>query len=314
MKDATTNLGESAQLSCQIVGRPLPDITWYRFGKELVQSRKYKMSSDGRTHTLTVLTEEQEDEGLYTCKATNDVGEVETSGKLLLQASPQFHPGYPLKEKYYAGVGSTLRLHIMYIGRPVPAITWFHGQKLLKSGENIAIENTEHYTHLVIKNVQHKTHAGKYKVQLSNIFGTVDTVLNVEIQGNYWLLVVLSYYYMFSITLLNIFPFPFEDKPDKPAGPIVVEALLKNSSVISWKPPEDDGGAPITNYVVEKREAKEGTEWQLVSSSISGTTCRIVNLIENAGYYFRVFAQNTFGISEPLEVPSVVIIKTPFGK
>ena len=183
MKDVTTKLGEAAQLSCQIVGRPLPDIKWFRFGKELVQSRKYKMSSDGRTHTLTVMTEEQEDEGVYTCVATNEVGEVESSSKLLLQATPQFHPGYPLKEKYYGAVGSTLRIHVMYIGRPVPAITWFHGQKLLQNSENITIENTEHYTHLVMKNVQRKTHAGKYKVQLSNVLGTVDTMLDVEIQG-----------------------------------------------------------------------------------------------------------------------------------
>lgn len=183
MQDVTTKLGEAAQLSCQIVGRPLPDIKWYRFGKELVQSRKYKMSSDGRTHTLTIMTEEQEDEGVYTCMATNEVGEVETSSKLLLQATPQFHPGYPLKEKYYGAVGSTLRLHVMYIGRPVPSITWFHGQKPLQNSENITIENTEHYTHLVMKNVQRKTHAGKYKVQLSNIHGTVDATLDVEIQG-----------------------------------------------------------------------------------------------------------------------------------
>lgn len=183
MKDVTTKLGEAAQLSCQIVGRPLPDIKWFRFGKELVQSRKYKMSSDGRTHTLTVMTEEQEDEGVYTCVATNEVGEVESSSKLLLQATPQFHPGYPLKEKYYGAVGSTLRIHVMYIGRPVPAITWFRGQKLLQNSENITIENTEHYTHLVMKNVQRKTHAGKYKVQLSNVLGTVDTMLDVEIQG-----------------------------------------------------------------------------------------------------------------------------------
>jgi len=84
--------------------------------------------------------------------------------------------------------------------------------------------------------------------------------------------------------------------------------------VISWKTPEDDGGAMITNYIIEKREAKEGAEWQLVSSSISGTTCRIVNLTENAGYYFRVSAQNTYGISEALEVSSVVVMKPPFGK
>lgn len=69
----------------------------------------------------------------------------------------------------------------------------------------------------------------------------------------------------------------------------------------------------ITNYIVEKREAKEGEQWNLVSSSVSGTTVRVPNVTENAGYYFRVSAQNQYGVSESLEIPSVVIIKSPFG-
>lgn len=183
MKDSTTNLGESGTLTCQIIGRPLPEIKWYRYGKELIQSRKYKMSSDGRSHSLTVVTDEQEDEGQYTCRAVNDAGEIETSGKLYLQAAPQFHPGFPLKEKYYAGCGTSLRLHVVYIGRPIPQIMWFYGKKPLNPSENVIIENTEHYTHLVVRNVQRKTNAGRYKVQLSNKFGAIDTVLRVEIQG-----------------------------------------------------------------------------------------------------------------------------------
>uniref|UniRef100_A0A8C4S4W7 Uncharacterized protein n=1 Tax=Erpetoichthys calabaricus TaxID=27687 RepID=A0A8C4S4W7_ERPCA len=169
---AQNDIGPS-QLTCQIIGRPLPDIKWYRYGKELIQSRKYKMSSDGRNHSLTIVTEEQEDEGLYTCRAINDVDEIETSGKLFLQAPPQFHPGFPLKEKYYASAGTSLRLHVVYIGRPVPAILWFHAKKPLKDSENVTVENTEHYTHLVIRNVQRKAHTGKYKVQLSNILAWV---------------------------------------------------------------------------------------------------------------------------------------------
>lgn len=106
----------------------------------------------------------------------------------------------------------------------------------------------------------------------------------------------------------------FTDKPLMPEGPIVVDALLKSSVIISWKPPKDDGGSLITNYIVEKREAKEGEQWHLVSSAIPGTICRVPNLIESAGYYFRVSAQNQYGISESLEIPSVVIIKSPFGK
>lgn len=106
----------------------------------------------------------------------------------------------------------------------------------------------------------------------------------------------------------------FSDKPTKPEGPIVVDAVLKSAVIISWKPPKDDGGSMITNYIVEKREAKEGEQWHLVSSSVSGNTCRIPNLIESAGYYFRVSAQNQYGVSEALEVPGVLIIKSPFGK
>uniref|UniRef100_A0A3Q3XLZ7 Ig-like domain-containing protein n=1 Tax=Mola mola TaxID=94237 RepID=A0A3Q3XLZ7_MOLML len=173
----------SGTLTCSIIGRPLPEIKWYRYGKELIQSRKYKMSSDGRNHSLSILTDEQEDEGLYTCRAINEAGEIETSGKLRLQAAPQFHLGFPMKEKYYAGAGTSLRLHVVYIGRPIPQIMWFYGKKPLNPSENVIIENTESYTHLVVRNVQRKTNAGRYKVQLSNVFGTIDTVLRVEIQG-----------------------------------------------------------------------------------------------------------------------------------
>uniref|UniRef100_A0A1A8V9L7 Connectin n=1 Tax=Nothobranchius furzeri TaxID=105023 RepID=A0A1A8V9L7_NOTFU len=189
--------------------------------KEIVESRKYEMSTDGRTHSLTIMTDQQEDEGEYTCKAINDA-------------------------------------------------------------EDISIETTEHYTHLVIKNVQRRVHGGKYRIRLHNHFGRADTAFNVEIY----------------------------DKPDIPQGPIVLDALLKNSVIISWKPPKDDGGCVITNYIVEKREDKEGSEWELVSSSINSTSCRVPSLIDSAGYFFRVYAQNRYGNSEPLEITSPILIKS----
>lgn len=69
----------------------------------------------------------------------------------------------------------------------------------------------------------------------------------------------------------------------------------------------------ITNYIVEKREDKEGTDWELVSSSINGTSCRVPNLIDSAGYFFRVYAQNRYGNSEPLELTSPILIKSQLG-
>uniref|UniRef100_A0A8D3DJH0 Ig-like domain-containing protein n=1 Tax=Scophthalmus maximus TaxID=52904 RepID=A0A8D3DJH0_SCOMX len=165
----TMRAGENVKLSCSITGRPVPQVTWYKDGKEI--DKRTIMDID---ITISIGT---------SSLAINEAGEIETSGKLRLQAAPQFHPGFPLKEKYSAGAGTSLRLHVIYIGRPIPKIMWFYGKKPLNASENVIIENTESYTHLVVRNVQRKTNAGCYKVQLSNGFGTIDTVLRVEIQG-----------------------------------------------------------------------------------------------------------------------------------
>uniref|UniRef100_A0A3B3H7J9 Uncharacterized protein n=1 Tax=Oryzias latipes TaxID=8090 RepID=A0A3B3H7J9_ORYLA len=70
----TAKLGQPAVMKCQIIGRPVPEIKWYHAGREIIASRKYEMSSDGRNHSLSIMTDQQEDEGEYTCKAINDAG------------------------------------------------------------------------------------------------------------------------------------------------------------------------------------------------------------------------------------------------
>ena len=48
------------------------------------------------------------------------------------------------------------------------------------------------------------------------------------------------------------------EKPGKPDPPEIVQ-VNKNSVSLRWKPPRDDGGAEITNYVIEYRI--EGTNY-----------------------------------------------------
>ena len=74
----------------------------------------------------------------------------------------------------------------------------------------------------------------------------------------------------------------------------------------------EDGGSPITNYVIEKFDTKNN-EWQKVSSYSKVPHCEVIGLEEGRPYKFRVSAENELGQSIPLETESTVVPKNPFG-
>ena len=55
------------------------------------------------------------------------------------------------------------------------------------------------------------------------------------------------------------------DPPGKPSQPEVVD-YDKDRAEIKWAHPVNDGGSPITNYIVEKK--MEGGPWEKVRRSI----------------------------------------------
>ena len=65
--------GEVATLTCTATGDPIPDQTWSRNGTQLTPGGRYQISSDGRVLTVQQVNEEQ-DEGVFTCHASNDAG------------------------------------------------------------------------------------------------------------------------------------------------------------------------------------------------------------------------------------------------
>jgi titin len=88
--------------------------------------------------------------------------------------------------------------------------------------------------------------------------------------------------------------------PSSPEGPLNITEITETSVTISWKKSRDDGGLPITLYVIERRDARF-TSWLRVDAikpSIS-SYC-IQNLVEGNEYLFRVYAENKEGSSEPL--------------
>lgn len=90
--------------------------------------------------------------------------------------------------------------------------------------------------------------------------------------------------------------------------------MTRDSATIQWQPPTSNGGSPLTGYVVERRE--EGRlSWMYcgrTDADVTILTCP--SLTENTQYHFRVYAENRYGRSEPLETEYPLIPKRIFGK
>lgn len=101
--------------------------------------------------------------------------------------------------------------------------------------------------------------------------------------------------------------------PSRPEGPLVVSDVRKNHAKLTWQPPSDDGGKPITNYVVEKLRESDGV-WEKVSDVIKPNTNEFLvpKLKEGEKYKFRLAAENDNGVSEPLETATSTTAKDPF--
>lgn len=78
--------------------------------------------------------------------------------------------------------------------------------------------------------------------------------------------------------------------------------------------PANDGGAPITGYVIEMKE-KFGKEW-VVGKEVQGdiTKATVEGLTEGKTYEFRVRAVNKAGPGEPSDATKPIIAKARFGK
>lgn len=167
--------------------------------------------------------------------------------------------------------GSTIRLPAIMRGIPVPTAKWAIDGEEIKSQGNTKIDTDNFSTVLSIAECT-RNHTGNYILTVSNPAGSKTLSLNV--------------------TVLDV--------PAAPIGPVNILEITPDSMVIEWRPPKDDGGSPVMNYIVEKRESNKET-WGGVSSGSTATRLKISRLQSGVEYVVRIRAENKMGIGAPLE-------------
>lgn len=181
--------------------------------------------------------------------------------------------------------GQNVKLEVDVRGEPPPEITWSFKEKALGPADTSArITNEDYLTKFQLLDVKRKN-TGVYKIRAENSSGFDEADLEVTVL----------------------------DKPSKPEGPIEVTGVHKEGCKLKWKKPKDDGGVPITAYVLEKQDVNTGA-WVPCGTQYDPekTEFEVKNLEPGKKYNFRVKAVNEEGDSAPLETDTSILAKDPF--
>ena len=74
--------------------------------------------------------------------------------------------------------------------------------------------------------------------------------------------------------------------PERPEGPMEISDVHKEGCKIKWKEPLDDGGSPITGYVLEKMDTATG-RWTQCAKTDGALEADVKGLETGKRYRFR---------------------------
>lgn len=200
-----------------------------------------------------------------------------------LTEAPEFDlKNYP-KNTVYVKAGSDLTFEIPLTGKPMAKVTISKNNVVIKGSKRLLTEVTPDSL-LITLNESISSDAGKYEVTASNAGGTTKISL---------IFIVL-------------------DKPGPPVGPVQIGEVGETTVCLKWDPPAYDGGSPVTNYVVLKRETSTPA-WVEVSTNIARSAIKVNKLTKGEEYQFRIKAENRYGLSNHID-SKPVMIQLPYSK
>lgn len=172
LHNQTIREGESVILNTQIVGNPTPKVTWLKDGKPITANVK----SDKDTHSLTLISPTKAEAGVYTVKAVNPIGSVDTTANLIIEEHvPDLEPPFFIErfEEQIVPQNSDIILPAKVSGNPTPEVTWLRNNVLLQPSDRVKQTFDGKNVKLCIKNADAEKDSGDYKCIASSPLGKV---------------------------------------------------------------------------------------------------------------------------------------------
>ncbi|PIO39009.1 hypothetical protein AB205_0094720 [Aquarana catesbeiana] len=265
------------QLDCPFFGSPIPTLRWFKNGQgSNLDGGNYRVHENG---TLEISTVRKEDQGKYTCVATNILGNAENTVRLEVKEPTRIVKG---PEDQIARRGSTVRLdcRVRWDNTLRLTVTWMKDDTQLYISSRMKKEDDG----LTIFGVAEKDQ-GAYtcvaKTELDQDFAKAYlTILETSSSPTSHLTTILR------------------DKPDPPMD-LELTDLAERSVRLTWIP-GDDNNSPITGFIVQFEEDRyqPGT-WHNLASVPGNVNSALLRLSPYVNYQFRVLAINDLGSSMP---------------
>ncbi|XP_072670849.1 neurofascin isoform X16 [Canis lupus baileyi] len=250
------------RLDCPFFGSPIPTLRWFKNGQgSNLDGGNYHVYENG---SLEIKMIRKEDQGIYTCVATNILGKAENQVRLEVKDPTRI---YRMPEDQVAKRGTTVQLECRVKHDPSLKLTvsWLKDDEPLYVGNRMKKEDDS----LTIFGVAERDQ-GSYTCVAS-------TELDQDLAKAY-------------LTVLG--------RPDRPRD-LELTDLAERSVRLTWIP-GDDNNSPITDYVVQFEEDQfQPGVWHDHSKFPGSVNSAILQLSPYVNYQFRVIAINEVGSSHP---------------
>lgn len=181
-----------------------------------------------------------------------------------------------------------LRLTVEVTAAPKPEVQFYFpsGSDVTTDPARCTVEMEENLASLTIKDIT-RADAGSFKIVAKNSQGIDECEVRIDVVGT----------------------------PSKPLGPLAISDVNPNGCKLSWKKPVDDGGSPLTAYIIEKKDLDKDI-WISCGKTVGKMVVvmkeiehEVTGLMEGQVYFFRVLAANAQGEGEPLESTIPIVAK-----
>ncbi|CAF1544393.1 unnamed protein product, partial [Rotaria sordida] len=193
IQDENVIQGQPISFQCQIEAIPKPKITFYLNDQELKSGGKIKIESKGDLNTLSFSKVDLIDSGIIKVIADNGLDKEEISAKLNVCLKPTL-VGKPTDAQ--VSIGQPARLQCAFTGLPMPELKWSRADgQPLNEGIEIANDENQGIAALVF-NTTTMADKGAYLVKATNLVGSVEQKVNLDIKG--WCLFLFIYLFIFA--------------------------------------------------------------------------------------------------------------------